>query len=99
MSATAGSVAFPPAAVPTAGNAVIGRLSAVAAGNVAAGKQSVTFVNVGTTDATVLTVALAPGESVTYGAYLDPVTGVHKRLPVIAYVASATAVLHISWLD
>lgn len=97
--AAANIVVCPDDAATTAAAATIARLRAVAAGNVAANKQSATFTNVGTADATVLGVVLVPGETITYTAYLDPVTNIYRRLPVIAYVASATGILSITTMD
>lgn len=87
---------------PTTVNTTVGRLRADADGNVAAGKMSVTFTNISTTDATDATVAgalVAPGESVSFSGYYDEVTRQMRRLPQIAYSASATAVLSITWVD
>lgn len=85
--------------VPTAAPATIARARAVANGSVAANKQSATFTNVGTTDATVLGAALAAGETVTFTAYMDPVTNTYRRLPIIPYTASATSALSIATMD
>jgi hypothetical protein len=89
----------PVIAAPTTGAAVIGALVAVAAGSVVAGKQSVSFTNTGTANATVQGANMKPGESRSWEAYLDPVTNVYRRLPAIAYSASATAILSIGWTD
>lgn len=83
----------------TTDEATIGHIVAVAPGNVAAGKASVTLTNVGTAEGQVLGNALAVGETITYTAYRDDVAKEVRRLPVIAYTASATAILSISWVD
>ncbi len=80
----------------TAATATIDRAELTTNGTAAAGLQSATFVNVGTTDATVSGTTLSPGEAVTWSAFLDPVTNEYNRLPAIAYTASATAILHLS---
>lgn len=72
------------------------RSDVTAAGTVAAGAGSVTFLNVGTTNATVAGGSLLPGESITINAYEDPATRTFNRTPAIAYTASGTAILHIS---
>lgn len=78
------------------GTAVISRVAATAAGTVAAGAQSVSFLNVGTTNAQVLGVDLIPGQEVSFSGFYDEATRTYYRLPAIAYVGSATALLHIS---
>lgn len=83
----------------TDGVATLGHIVATGAGTVTAGKQSVTFTNVGTTAGQVLGQDIAAGETITFTAYVDLVTNQHKRLPVIAYTANATAILSISWMD
>ena len=84
---------------PTAGTAVASRIEVTAAGTIAAGKQSITFVNVGTTAATVLGANLNANEAVTLAAYFDPVSNTFMRLPSIAYTASVMATLHISLVN
>lgn len=61
-----------------------------AGGTITAGKQSVSFNNVGATNATVLGVTLKPGKTLEFSAYLDPVTQTFMRLPAIAYDGSGT---------
>jgi len=81
---------------PTTANTPITFGQQVAAGTVAAGRQSVAITNVGTANATVNGGVLLPGQTVSFTAYHDPVTNVFNRLPAIPYVASATAILSIS---
>lgn len=75
---------------------VITRTVAAAAGNTAVSAWSVTFTNVGTTNATVGGQPLVPGQTVTFNGYFDEVSRQMVRLPAIAYVGSATAILHIA---
>lgn len=84
----------PPSPVSITGTVTHSR--ATAGGSTAANLASVTFTNVGTTDATVAGGAVSPGESVTFNAYFDNAAQAFVRLPAIAYVASATAILSIS---
>lgn len=77
-------------------NGVVSHIVAAAGGATVAGLQSVTFTNVGTTAGSVGGAPIAPGESITYTGYDNPVTRQSVRLPAIAYVASATALLSIS---
>jgi hypothetical protein len=74
------------------GTARTAALSALttSAGSVAAGAKSATFINKGTTDATVAGGPLSPGASVTFA-----VDGA-DTLAAIAYTASATAILQIA---
>lgn len=77
-------------------NGVVSHTVANAAGATAAGLQSVTFTNVGTTAGSVGGASIAVGESITFNGYADPVLRQYVRIPSIAYVASATALLSIS---
>jgi len=77
-----------PVSLPTGVNAVT-QDTFVAGGNVAAGATKVSFMNIGSTDATVAGNPLEPGVSISFEATQG------KTLPVIAYVASATSILKI----
>lgn len=92
-------VACPTEAAYIAVNAAATFIAATAAGATAAGLSSVTVTNVGTTNGTVLGTPLFPGETVTYNAYVDPVTRQFRRLPAITYVGTATAILHIATMN
>ncbi len=65
-------------------------LRATSGGTVASGAFSVSFANVGTATATVLTVNLEPGETVSFDA-----GAINNTLGSIAYTASATGILLI----
>jgi hypothetical protein len=72
------------------GLAVLGYTVETTAGSVTAGKQSVSFNNVGVANATVLGTVLKPGKTVEFTGYLDPVDQVYFRLPAIAYNGTGT---------
>jgi hypothetical protein len=74
----------------------ITRVQATSSGSVVTGSWSQTFINVGTTDATVLGAPLKPGETVSFTGYYDEQVRRMIRLPAIPYVASATAILNIT---
>jgi hypothetical protein len=94
---TSSSYSQPHTAVPyTSVPATVLRIEAVVAGTVAAGAESVSFVNIGTANATVQGVSLLVGESVGFTAFVDPVTSQRRPLPDITYVGSATGILHIT---
>lgn len=93
------AVDAPPDIQPSEGVAVIAHTRAIENGSIDAGKQAVLITNIGTTDATVAGSALAQGQTVSWRAYSDPVTGVYFRLPAIAYEASETAILSITTVD
>lgn len=63
-------------------------------GTVAAGAQSVSFLNTGTADALVNGEILASGDSVCVAAFLDPVLNIYNLVPEIAYDAQ-TSILRI----
>ena len=65
-------------------------LRAVVGDTIAAGAFSVSFANVGTTDATVLTKILKPGETISFDA-----GAINNTLGAIVYQANATAELLI----
>ena len=65
-------------------------LTVTAAGNVAAGAKTVSFLNIGTTAATVAGGSLPQGQGVTFN------TQGADTLSAIAYTASATAILQIA---
>lgn len=86
-------------AAPVAANGVVSLINTAVAGNVAAGKHSVSITNVGTAAATVMGVVLPAGANITYDSHLNLVTNTWYLVPAIAYVASATANLLIATKD
>lgn len=76
--------------------ATLSRIEANSAGSTTDSVTSITFLNVGTTAAIVLDSPLNPGESVKFEAFFNPEINVYYKIPSIGYVASATAVLHIT---
>ena len=96
LTASAGNCA---ASTVTVGAAVAGILNTIVNGSVPAGKQSISFTNIGTSTATVGGQNLPAGATVSWEAYLDPVANQYKRLPIIIYAANATSRLLISWVD
>jgi hypothetical protein len=88
-------VACPVEAPYSAVNANPSFTSVSTAGNTAAGLQSVTITNVGAAAGTVQGSAINVGESVSFSAYIDPVTRQFHRLAAIAYSGVGTT-LHIA---
>jgi hypothetical protein len=59
--------------------------------------QSITFLNVGTTAGTVQGQPLLPNETITFDGYFNPVTNKMIKVPSIAVVGSATALIRTAY--
>ena len=84
----------PPAPAPTAGTAGTDYFTTSLAATIAAGFQSVSFLNVGTANGTIDMGSgldtVIPGQTVEFKAILNPVTGVYGLSPAFPYSAVGT---------
>jgi hypothetical protein len=76
----------------------IGILRETTSGVIASGKSSVTMT-VLATGVSINGVVVDSGQTVTFSAYLDPVTNIYKRVPGITYTITGTGELFIHYVD
>ena len=82
----------------TSGLETIGIVKATASGVVASGKSSVTL-SVRVAGVAINGVDTSVGQTLTFSAYLDPVTNIYKRVPEITYTITGFGELYIHYVD
>lgn len=82
----------------TSGLETIGIVKATASGVVASGKSSVTL-SVTVAGVSINGVDIGVGRTLTFSAYLDPISNIYKRVPEITYTITNVGELLISYID
>ena len=76
----------------------IGIVRAIASGSVSSGKSSVTLT-VLAAGVSINGVVTNVGQTLTFSAYLDPITNTYKRVPEITYTIAGSGELYIHYVD